>query len=92
VKDERSEVNHIVSNACALSAEDSKGKALSGAAASIPPESRNKKIIKEREYISYIFGSFKGVFLVKFRFLFKYHRYFTQKYLIELNGMINFVC
>ena len=27
----RSEVNHIVSNACALSAEDSKGKALSGA-------------------------------------------------------------
>ncbi|MBR2443127.1 MAG: hypothetical protein IKB19_02355 [Rikenellaceae bacterium] len=31
VKDERSEVNHIVSNACALSAEVPKGKALSGA-------------------------------------------------------------
>ena len=29
MKDERSEVNHIVSNACALFAEDSKGKALS---------------------------------------------------------------
>jgi len=27
VKDERSEVNHISGNACALSAEDSKGKA-----------------------------------------------------------------
>ena len=31
VKDERSEVNHIVSNICALYAEDSKGKALSDA-------------------------------------------------------------
>ena len=31
MKDERSEVNHISGNACALFAEDSKGKALNGA-------------------------------------------------------------
>ena len=31
MKDERSEVNHIVNNVCALYAEDSKGKALSEA-------------------------------------------------------------
>ena len=31
VKDERSEVNHIASNACALYAEAPKGKALNGA-------------------------------------------------------------
>ena len=31
VKDERSEVNHFASNVCAPYAEDSKGKALSGA-------------------------------------------------------------